>query len=319
MTQLSSILKINHDSVLIESFDGLSIEKTNGHFTILNTSGAFDGLSEFEALEERIQRLIINVHQEKKSMFIDNCYIGYLEVDPTTSNIIYIESYENLKSIDKSLIEIFFNHSTVALHNIKLNEEMFLTQKSLIEVLGEIVEKRYIDDPNHVKRVAQMSYLLATEAGVDEENAKLLRMVSPMHDVGKIGISDAILLKPGKLTEEEFEVMKTHATIGYNLLKGTGKDTLEMAAIVAHEHHERWDGQGYPDGLKEEEISIFGRITAIIDVYDALANSRCYKEPWKSEDIYRYFQEQKGKQFDPNLTQLFLDRFEAFKEIQDRY
>ena len=319
LAQLASILKINHDAVILESFDGFSVQKTNDHFKILTTSGIFSGANTFENLNDRVRQLIIHVNEEKKSLFVDNCYIGYLTIDANTANIIYIESYEKLKSIDKSLIEIFCSHSSIALNNIKLNEEMFLTQKTLIEVLGEIVEKRYIDDSNHIRRVAQMSYLLAIKAGLSEKDAELLRMVSPMHDVGKIGISDAILLKPGKLTKEEFDIMKNHSAIGYTLLRGTGKETLDLAALIAYEHHERWDGKGYPLGLKGEESSIYGRITAIIDVYDALANTRCYKAPWSAKEIYTYFEKEKGKQFDPHLTQLFLDYYEEFQAIQNDY
>lgn len=200
-----------------------------------------------------------------------------------------------------------------------LNEEMFSTQKILIETLGEIVEKRYIDDPNHIKRVAQMSYLLAKLMGINEEEARILKIVSPMHDVGKIGISDAILLKPGKLTNEEFQIMKDHSTIGFNILKDTHKKTLDLAAMVAYEHHEKWDGTGYPRGIKEEEISIFGRITAIIDVYDALANKRCYKDAWSDESILEYIEQNSGTQFDPTLVKIFLEHYDEFKAVQNNY
>ncbi len=201
----------------------------------------------------------------------------------------------------------------------ELNEEMFSTQKILIETLGEIVEKRYIDDPHHIKRVAQMSYLLAKQHGLSEEDAKILKIVSPMHDVGKIGIPDSILLKPGKLTAEEFEIMKTHSTIGYNILKDTNKTTLDIAALVAYEHHEKWDGTGYPRGTKGEEISIFGRITGIIDVYDALANKRCYKDAWSDEEIVNYIKEKSEIQFDPKLVDLFLNNYNDFKEVQKQF
>jgi HD-GYP domain-containing protein (c-di-GMP phosphodiesterase class II) len=133
-----------------------------------------------------------------------------------------------------------------------------------------------------------------------------------MHDVGKIGIPDAILNKPGKFTDEEFEVMKSHAELGYKMLKHSSKSILKAAAIVAYEHHEKWDGSGYPRGLKGEEIHIYGRITAIADVFDALGSDRVYKKAWPLKKILNLFEEEKGKHFDPILTELFLDNLEHF-------
>ncbi len=319
LTQIISLLKLNHDAVLVEHIDSLTIQKDNEEFSIINSAGTFEGIDKFEQLSEDIQNLIAQAIKTGKSIFKDNICLGYLELEPNRSNIIYISNYEKLKQIDKNLIEVFFKHTTISLNNLKLNEEMFTTQKKLIEVLGQVVEKRYVDDPNHIKRVAEMSYLLAKHIELDEEQAKTLKIVSPMHDVGKIGISDAILLKPGKLTKEEFEEMKEHTTIGYNILKDTQKETLNIAATVAYEHHEKWDGTGYPRGLKGEEISIYGRITAIVDVLDALANKRCYKDAWVAEDIKNYITEMSGTQFDPNLVEKMIENFDSYIEIQDKY
>lgn len=319
LSQIISILKLNHDAVLVEHNDCLALEKNNTEFNIINTTGNFEGLKNFNKLDENIKQMIIKSIDEKKSIFKDNICIGYIEIDSHSSNIIYISNYEELKEIDKNLIEVFFKHTSVSLHNIKLNEEMFSTQKTLIEVLGDVVEKRYIDDPFHIKRVAQMSYLLAIQLGISEEKARMLEIVSPMHDVGKIGIPDSILLKPGKLNDDEFEKMKEHTTIGFEILKGTNKETLNIASLVSHEHHERWDGKGYPNGLKGDEISVFGRITAIIDVFDALANKRCYKEAWEDEQIKQYLLDQSGSQFDPHMVEIMVKNYDDYLFIQNKY
>lgn len=319
LTQILSLLKIDHDALLVEHMDSISIEKKDQSYSIINSAGVYEGIEDFDSLDDKVKNLINDVIKTKKSIFKEYVCIGYLEIDAHQSNIIYISSYENIREMDRSLIEVFFNHSSVALNNIKLNEEMFSTQKKLIEVLGDVVEKRYVDDPNHIKRVAEMSYLLAIKIGLSEEEASILRMVSPMHDVGKIGISDAILLKPAKLTEDEFETMKNHSTIGYDILKGTGKKTLDIAALVAYEHHEKWDGTGYPMNKKGEDITMYGRITAIIDVYDALANKRCYKDAWDKSEIIDYISSQKAKQFDPKLVEVFLENIDDFISIQKKY
>ena len=140
-----------------------------------------------------------------------------------------------------------------------------------------------------------------------------------MHDIGKVGISDAILKKPAKLTVEEFDIMKEHSIIGYNILKDSKRDILKAAAIVAKEHHEKYDGSGYPFGLKGEEIHIYGRITALADVFDALGSERCYKEVWEDEKIFQLFKDEKGKHFDPKLVDLFFDNLDKFLQIRGRY
>jgi len=200
-----------------------------------------------------------------------------------------------------------------------LHKEIEDTQAEVIYKMGEIGETRSKETGNHVKRVAEYSRLLAILYGIDKEKANILFTASPMHDIGKVGISDSILKKPGRLTEEEFEIMKTHVEIGYNILKGSKREVLQAASIVAYEHHERWDGTGYPQGSKGEDIHIFGRITALADVFDALGTVRCYKEAWSDEEIFKLLEEESGKHFDPKLVELFFDNFEKFNEIRKKY
>jgi len=200
-----------------------------------------------------------------------------------------------------------------------LNEEIQSTQKEIIYKMGEIGETRSKETGNHVKRVAEYSKLLAILSGIEEQQANILLVASPMHDIGKVGIPDSILKKPAKLTIEEFEIMKEHAMIGYNILKDSNREILKAAAIVAKEHHEKWDGTGYPFGLIGEEIHIYGRITAIADVFDALGSDRCYKNAWEDEKIFELFEKEKGKHFDPNLVDLFFRNIQQFKDIRDKY
>jgi response regulator RpfG family c-di-GMP phosphodiesterase len=182
--------------------------------------------------------------------------------------------------------------------------------------MGAIGESRSKETGNHVKRVAEYSKILALAYGIQEDEAELLKMASPMHDIGKVGIPDSILKKPAKLTAEEFDVMKGHAEIGYEMLKHSKRDILKTAAIVAYQHHERWDGKGYPKGLSNENIHIYGRITAVADVFDALGSERVYKHSWSDEEIFKLFKEEKGKQFDPKLIDLFFENFHKFDEVR---
>jgi len=202
---------------------------------------------------------------------------------------------------------------------IQLTQEIVDTQKEVVLTMGAIGETRSKETGLHVKRVAEYSYLFAILYGLDEDDAQLLKQASPMHDIGKVGIPDSILNKPGKLTSEEFSIMKTHAQIGYEMLKHSKRDILKTSAIVALNHHEKWDGSGYPNQLKGKDIHIFGRITAIADVFDALGHDRCYKKAWADEDIFTLFKEQKGKHFEPRLVELFFDNQDLFLDIRTEF
>ncbi len=200
-----------------------------------------------------------------------------------------------------------------------LNEEITDTQKEVVFTMGAIGESRSKETGNHVKRVAQYSKILALAVGMDEDEAELLRMASPMHDIGKVAISDSILNKPARFTPEEFDIMKTHAQLGYEMLKSSNRPILKTASTVAYEHHERWDGKGYPQGLKGENIHIYGRITAIADVFDALGSSRVYKDAWDDEKIFNLFREEQGKQFDPKLVDIFFDNLDDILKIRNNF
>lgn len=223
-----------------------------------------------------------------------------------------------LKEISGEIIEYLVLKTDIT-QEMTLHEEIENTQKEIIYTMGAIGESRSKETGEHVKRVAEYSYLLAKLLGLDEQDAQRLKMASPMHDIGKVGIPDEVLNKPGKLTQEEFEVMKSHSLLGYEMLKGSTRKTLQASATIAHEHHERWDGTGYPRGLKGEDIHIYARITSIADVFDALGHDRCYKKAWELEDIYALLEESKGKHFDPKLVELFLDNKADFIKIRDFY
>ena len=200
---------------------------------------------------------------------------------------------------------------------MELNENLLETQKEIITVLGQIIENRSEETANHTKRVAKISKFIARLLGFSEEDAQLIEIASPLHDVGKIGIPETVLHKPGKLTVEEFDIVKTHAVIGYEILKKSKIHTLNIAANIAHEHHERWDGKGYPRGIKNENINIYARITTVGDIFDALLSRRIYKEPWTIDEVIEYFETEKGKIFDPYIVELFLENIDKVIEIRE--
>ncbi len=200
-----------------------------------------------------------------------------------------------------------------------LSREIEETQREVVFTMGAIGETRSKETGNHVRRVAEYAKLLATRYGMDENEAEIIKQASPMHDIGKVAIPDNILNKPGKLTAAEFEIMKTHADLGYQMLKSSNRPILKAAAIIAQQHHEKYDGTGYPQGLSGNNIHLYGRIIALADVFDALGSDRPYKKAWSDADIFSLISEQKGKHFDPELVDIFFNYLPEFLAIRDKF
>ncbi|MHB9119260.1 MAG: HD-GYP domain-containing protein [Burkholderiales bacterium] len=226
----------------------------------------------------------------------------------------------------RNMLEVRLLHQQVRDQNRLLEEkvrertrELLETRQEIIRRLGMAAEYRDNETGLHIVRMSRICALLGRAVGLAEAQCDLLLSASPMHDVGKIGIPDAILLKPGKLDGEEWEVMKTHAEIGAELLSGHPSDLMEMARIIALSHHEKWDGSGYPAGLKGEDIPLPGRIAALADVFDALTSDRPYKKAWSVEAALAYIDESSGKHFDPALVAAFRSVLPEVAAIRVRY
>lgn len=198
-------------------------------------------------------------------------------------------------------------------------EELRNTRLEVVQRLGMAAEYRDEETGNHILRMSHISTLLARAAGWSEADCELMLNASPMHDIGKIGIPDAILLKPGKFEPHEWEIMKTHAIIGGKLLAGEDSDLMRMAREIALNHHEKWDGSGYPNGLAGNAIPQSGRIAALADVFDALTSVRPYKKAWTVDDALNLIRENRGKHFDPALVDAFLQILPGVLEIRERF
>ena len=233
-----------------------------------------------------------------------------------------LTSHESQKVFDQRDLERLTLATTYAaqtLENIELLDEIESTQKEVVYTMGAIAESRSKETANHVKRVAAYSELLALKYGLSQSEAKLLRQASPMHDIGKVAIADSILNKPGAFTQQEREIMQEHSRLGYEMTKGSDRAILKTASVVAYEHHEKYDGTGYPQGLKGDEIHIYGRITALADVFDALGSDRCYKKAWSDDKIFTLIKEEREKHFDPKLVDIFFENIDEILAIRQRY
>lgn len=274
-----------------------------------------DVINQNKVYSSEIQKEIADL----TSNFINFTYISILFLLLLIIFLIVVLGYKVYKNVGLSVDEIEAKVKDGLNEITKLNEEIEYTQKEVVFTMGSIGESRSKETGNHVKRVAEYSKLLAIYYGLDKKEAEMLKQASPMHDIGKVAIPDAILNKPGRFDETEREIMNTHAKLGYEMLKHSNRPLLKMAAIVANEHHEKWDGSGYPNGLKAENIHIYGRITALADVFDALGSDRVYKKAWDDEKIFNLFKEERAKHFDPKLVDIFFEHLDEFLKIRETF
>jgi putative two-component system response regulator len=219
----------------------------------------------------------------------------------------------------KNMLALNKSHKHLAEEVRKATAKLIEQERETIFCLAKAAEYRDPETGAHILRMALYSKHIGRMLGLSEDQQNLLLQAAPMHDIGKVGTPDMILLKPGKLTPEEFAVMKLHATIGYQILSANSSPMLQVAAQIASTHHEKFDGSGYPNGLKGENIPLFGRIVAVADVFDALTSQRPYKPAWKVEDATRMLQDGIGLHFDPNCVNAFLADFDEVLRIKTQF
>lgn len=220
---------------------------------------------------------------------------------------------------DVELFTLLGGYASSAIETSILQAKLKEAYREAVMRLSYAAEYKDPETYNHIVRVGLFARLMAQELGLDEEVCENITIAAPMHDIGKIGIPDAILLKKGRLNDWEWEVMKRHTIIGYEILKDSSSELLQMASLIALDHHEKWDGTGYPYGKKGKEISLWGRITSIADVFDALMSKRPYKEPWSLERTLEHMKGLREKSFDPELVDIFMDNIDRVMEIREKY
>lgn len=215
----------------------------------------------------------------------------------------------------------FMRHQNEILEQkvLKRTQDINDTRLQIVCRLGRAAEYRDNETGLHIIRMSKIAVVIAEAAGMSANDCNLLLNAAPMHDIGKIGIPDRILLKPAKLDADEWEIMQTHAQIGADILSGDDSDLMMMAHDIAISHHEKWNGKGYPCGLKGEDIPITGRVTALADVFDALTSERPYKKPWSVQEAVDLITEESGQHFDPKLVLLFLDHLPEIIAIKEKY
>ncbi len=236
------------------------------------------------------------------------------------TNLLWLDGIAIITSVFiLGYIKISFKEAQQERSKLRYLEKLQHSQENIIVTLAEITEAKSGETGQHIRRVAEYSRSIALRLLKDEMDSENIRIAAMMHDIGKLMIPQEILEKPGKLTDEEYAIIKEHSTYGWELLAKSEGDVMEMARIIAYQHHERWDGKGYPNGIKGDEISIYAQVVAVADVYDALTSKRSYKDAWSAEDAKTEIINQRGKQFSPQVVDAFVTCFDEIEEIRATY
>ena len=289
------------------------------HFQITAASGEYLRYVSHDAVEKLPMHVVQSLRQafsRQQHIFSDDHYVLHFSDSDATESLLYVGESHQLDETGHSLMRVFCSNVAIAYENLHLNQELFDSQLDMVYLLAGAAESRSRETANHVRRVGIIAAMLGRLHGLDEATCEMLNYAAPLHDIGKIGIPDAVLNKPGAHTPEETIIMRSHAELGAKLLSGSRRNVFRLAGVIALTHHENFDGSGYPNGLLADAIPIAGRITALADVFDALGSRRCYKEAWPDQDIRDFINAQRGVKFDPQLTDLLMANWEQISSLR---
>lgn len=326
MQQLTSVIGCGNEKAMYIT-DSLMVHceslKTQDGLTVIAAQGEFEsslGKHVKDVVNEELQDAFQEAISTKSIVYKGDYLVAYCYSRFSNNSILYVSGLpKDVSQTQKNLIELFAQNVQIAYENVQLQLELEDTQRELVYRLSEALENRSNETGNHVRRVALISGVLAEEYGLNEKEAELISNAAPLHDVGKISIPDSILNKPGQLVGDEWAIMQSHAEKGAKILHGSNRSVIQAGSIIAQEHHENWDGTGYPLGKAGEGIHIYGRIVAMADVYDALRHDRCYKKAWDKTETLEFIKSESGKKFDPKLVQDLLNTVDKIEHIIEQY
>jgi response regulator RpfG family c-di-GMP phosphodiesterase len=321
LEQISAVLAPEEDAFYAKKNGVAAFEHSDGLRIIAGTGEyeAYENEYSVNVLPKECLDIVNNQELGFQSKIGKSGFICVYRSSENHMGLLFIRDLKTRNELENHLLQMFCRNALTAFDNISLRALLEESQREIVYLLGDAVEHRSKETGHHLKRVSEISFLLAQEMGLPIEQCQFIAEAAPLHDLGKIAIPDSILNKPGKLDPNEWKIMKTHSEIGYEMLHNSDKPLLRMGAEIAYDHHERWDGTGYPCGKKGDEISIAGRITAVADVFDALCSRRVYKAPWDIKQVEEYFQLQRGLHFDPGIVDTMFENLDELVSIQKKY
>lgn len=316
--QIQLVLNISTSKMLLESSEAFAISKMEEKLNMFSAGANnvqvlvhndIKDLPENErTLFEHALKVKTNFHNQRYYVYFHHSERGY-------DTIFAFETERTLDNSEVDMIDLFLRNVLLSYENLLLANAFEETQELAITLMGGAMESHSKETGEHVVRVGLFAAQLAKLNGENKFYCERIRLAAQLHDVGKVGVPDNILKKEGKLDPLEWQQMQQHVMKGWDILRGQNNSIIKMASNLALDHHEKWDGSGYPNGKKGDQISLEGRITAIADVFDALCHKRCYKDAWTLDAAREEMTNGSGKHFDPHLTTLFIDNFELFAAI----
>jgi len=318
LEEVGTLLNLDSEAVCTHTpLDAIAAKAEDQHYSILAATGAVkELLAQSYKLPASITQYFDKAKKIHHGLYEDDVFVGYYNTTVVGENLLYVKPNAPLDRMGQHLLDIYTRCVAITHHNLHNKDQMQKSRQELVYVLSETIEKRIPDESNHVRRVSLMSYLLAQKMNLSESMCQRIKLAAPLHDIGTIGIDDTILTKQGKFTDADREAMKPHTEIGATILGKSERPVLKIASIMAAQHHERWDGSGYPKGLKGEEININGRILGIVDMIDALGSHKSYRNAFKPDEIRAMITAEKGKTIDPVLADHSLDLMNEFQKIR---
>ena len=278
-----------------------------------------EGLLLKNAISDKEYAMCVQAMQDKQIVYAEDHVVAYCNSKSHKGALLYLSGLpRRLCESDKHLIKRFSNSVQLAFDNVLKTVDLEGTQREIIERLGHALEHES-NDANHIKRMAEMAGLMASKLSMPEQEIDTFKLAVSLHDVGTSSVPKAILHKTTALTDDDIFAIRQHAEFGYQILKDSSRPTIQLAANLARQHHERWDGEGYPEGLKGEDIDQKSRIATLLDVFDALLNQRPYKPAWNIDKVVNTLKEESGRHFEPALVTCLLNHLPAFLAIQSQY
>ena len=322
LAQIKLVLNLSSSTMLVESHEAFAISQMEDRLNMFSSNE--DELkilqhSDISMLPENERALFKNALKIKQNFHNDRYYVYYHHSERGYDTILAFETNHTLAQEEIDMIDLFLKNVLLSYENLLLVNAYEETQELAITLLGGTMESHSKETGEHVVRVGLFASLLAKLHGEDKFFCERIRLAAQLHDVGKVGVADHVLKKEGPLNEEEWGDMQKHVIKGWEILQGLDNAIIKMASNLVLDHHEKWDGSGYPNGKIGLNISLEGRITAVADVFDALCSKRCYKPAWSIEDAKQEILSGAGSQFDPELCQLFNDNFQLFSDVYNHH
>jgi response regulator RpfG family c-di-GMP phosphodiesterase len=321
LEQASALLGHDGEGVCASRVNAYAAAKQGESLKVLAVTPAYAGLQSDETLDHlpvAVRHAFMRCMRERRDHHGDSWYACYYRTRDGNESLLYMAFSNPIGEDDRELLALFSANVASTYEKLVQREECAATQEAMIGILGEALERRSAVAGAHVVRVGEIAAMLACAAGLPPPTIRHLRLAAGLHDIGHSGVPDTVLNSPGTLSDEQWTLMRSHCQTGREMLSRSQQPVLQLAAIIAHEHHERWDGGGYPRGLPGERISIAGRITALADFVDAMVSPRCYRPAWPLEHMLEQVRQESGKRFDPALVSLLLAQTDALRALYAR-